>query len=123
MNKRYQHAAEAAAVVTAIETEDFSENTARKLSLFADVFIRELEETEKPGISDFKRMGEDLERIGKKPSVLSRGNIVCLNDRVFYEYAAAAIQRFALSEDYKSVQAANEFVEYMKREIFGKEEI
>ena len=118
MNKRFQNAADAAAVVTAIETNDFSENTAQKLSLFANVFMRELEMTEKPNVENIKNMGEEIDKAGRKPSILTRGNIVCLNERAFYEHTAAALTKFSYEEDYKSVQAAQEFVEYMKREFF-----
>ena len=120
MNKNFRQAADAAAVVTAIETDDYSENTARKLSLFANVFMRELEAAEKPGVKELKSMGEEIDRIEKRPSILSKGGIICLDERAFYNNVASALTKFACEEDYKSVQAAQEFVEYMKREFFGR---
>ena len=120
MDKKYRQAADAAAVVTAIETDDYSENTAQKFSLFASVFVRELEAVEKPSVKKIKNMGDEIDQVGKRPSILSRGGIICLNERAFYEYTAATLTKFAYEEDYKSVQAAQEFVEYMKREFFGE---
>ena len=127
MNKKFRQAADAAAIVTAIETDDFSENTARKLSVFADVFMREIEKTVKSDVYDIKTMGEDIDRIGTRPSVHSRGKVVCINEDAFFNIVGEAIARYEeymtsnVNPDAAKLARDNtiDFIAFLKNAMFG----